>query len=125
MTIHVISLSTILQSKVLIVDDQEANVILLEQILLREGYQAITSTMKPRDVYELHKKNSYDLILLDLQMPEMDGFEVMEELKQIEKDGYLPVLGVLIPFNVELDANLSSKLIYFFPKLLPSSVGLN
>jgi putative two-component system response regulator len=94
MTIHVINSAAILQSKILIVDDQEANVILLEQILLREGYFAIASTMKPRDVCELHRQNSYDLIVLDLQMPEMDGFQVMEGLKQIEKDGYLPVLVI-------------------------------
>jgi adenylate cyclase len=45
-------------------------------------------------VRALHEKNRYDLILLDLQMPGMDGFQVMEELKQIEKDGYLPVLVI-------------------------------
>jgi putative two-component system response regulator len=83
-----------LKSKVLIVDDQEANVILLEQILLREGYQAVSSTMKSSDVCDLHRQHAYDLILLDLQMPDMDGFAVMEELKQIEKDSYLPVLVI-------------------------------
>ncbi len=94
MTLHAINSSSILESKVLIVDDQEANVILLEQILLREGYVFITTTMKPRDVCELHRQNNYDLILLDLQMPEMDGFAVMEELKKIEQEGYLPVLVI-------------------------------
>ncbi len=94
MTLHAINASTILKSKVLIVDDQEANVILLEQILLREGYQSISTTMKSTEVCHLHRQHAYDLILLDLQMPEMDGFAVMEELKQIEKDGYLPVLVI-------------------------------
>ena len=42
----------------------------------------------------LHRKNRYDLILLDLQMPGMDGFQVMDNLKQIETDGYLPVLVI-------------------------------
>ena len=37
-----------------------------------------------------HRANHYDLILLDLQMPGMDGFQVMEGLKEIETDGYLP-----------------------------------
>jgi len=50
MTLHAINASTILKSKVLIVDDQEANVILLEQILLREGYQSISTTMKSTEV---------------------------------------------------------------------------
>jgi len=94
MTIHAINSAAILQSKILIVDDQEANVILLEQILLREGYVLITSTMNPCEVCELHRQNNYDLILLDLQMPEMDGFQVMEGLKQIEKGSYLSVLVI-------------------------------
>ena len=50
--------------------------------------------MNPREVFELHRKNRYDLILLDLQMPGMDGFQVMESLKEIETDGYLPVLVI-------------------------------
>lgn len=86
--------SDILQGKVLIVDDKEVNVRLLERMLQGAGYQAVTSTMMPGEVCELHRKNSYDLILLDLQMPGMDGFQVMEGLKAIESDGYLPVLVI-------------------------------
>src|SRR5476651_107005 len=89
-----ISASDILHGKVLIVDDQEANVILLERILRGAGYVSITSTMDPREVCELHRNNRYDLILLDLQMPGMDGFQVLEGLKEIEPDGYLPVLVI-------------------------------
>src|SRR5450756_424114 len=89
-----ISSSDILHGKVLIVDDQEANVILLERILRGAGYVSITSTMNPAEVCELHRNNRYDLILLDLQMPGMDGFQVMEGLKEIEPDGYLPVLVI-------------------------------
>ena len=48
----------------------------------------------PHAVCELHLKNRYDLILLDLQMPGMDGFQVMESLKEVETDGYLPVLVI-------------------------------
>jgi len=58
------------------------------------GYGAITSTMDPGAVCELHLKHSYDLILLDLEMPGMDGFQVMEGLKKVEIGGYLPVLAV-------------------------------
>jgi len=86
--------SEILKAKVLIVDDQPANVLLLERMLGGAGYESITSTLDPRAVCELHKKNRYDLIVLDLQMPGMDGFQVMEGLKQIEQDGYLPVLVI-------------------------------
>jgi diguanylate cyclase (GGDEF)-like protein len=82
----------ILDARILIVDDQEANVQLLEQMLQEAGYRCITSTMDPHGVYALHRDNHYDLILLDLQMPGRDGFQVMEDLKEIETDGYLPVL---------------------------------
>jgi adenylate cyclase len=58
------------------------------------GYVSITSTTNPGEVCELHLKNRYDLILLDLQMPGMDGFQVMENLREIETDGYLPVLVI-------------------------------
>ena len=86
--------SEILKAKILIVDDLPANVLLLERMLGGAGYESVTSTLDPRAVCELHAKNRYDLIVLDLQMPGMDGFEVMEGLKRIEKDGYLPVLVI-------------------------------
>jgi two-component system, cell cycle response regulator len=84
----------ILNASILIVDDQEANVQLLEHMLRDVGYRCITSTMDPHAVCALHRDNRYDLILLDLQMPGMDGFQVMEGLKEIETDGYLPVLVI-------------------------------
>ena len=86
--------SDILGASVLIVDDQEANVSLLEQLLRGAGYTSVTSTTNSREVCALHRKNAYDLILLDLQMPGMDGFEVMEGLKTNDVDGYLPVLVI-------------------------------
>jgi signal transduction histidine kinase len=89
-----ISPSEILHGKVLIVDDQESNVRLLEMMLSREGYAAVASTMDPGAVCALHLKHGYDLILLDLEMPGLDGFQVMEGLKKIETGGYLPVLAV-------------------------------
>ena len=67
---------------------------LLEQMLREDGYSRIASTMKPAEVCALHRRVRYDLILLDLQMPVMDGFQVMEGLKTNETDGYLPVLVI-------------------------------
>jgi CheY-like chemotaxis protein len=89
-----ISSSAILNARILVVDDQEANVRLLERMLSGAGYACIASTMDPHEVCALHRKNRYDLILLDLQMPGMDGFQVMEGLKEIENDDYLPVLVI-------------------------------
>jgi PAS domain S-box-containing protein len=89
-----VSAKDIRKASILIVDDQEANVSLLEQILLGAEYESVASTKDPHEVCALHDKNHYDLILLDLQMPGMDGFAVMESLKKIEKGGYLPVLVI-------------------------------
>jgi Response regulator containing CheY-like receiver, AAA-type ATPase, and DNA-binding domains len=84
----------ILNARVLIVDDQEAHVLLLERMLRGAGYTSIESTMDPSAVCELHRKNRYALILLDLQMPGMDGFQVMEGLKEIDTDEDSPVLVI-------------------------------
>lgn len=84
----------ILNASILIVDDQQANIDLLEQLLKEAGYRWITSTLNPHVVTALHRANHYDLILLDLVMPEMDGFRVMEDLKQSETDDYIPILVV-------------------------------
>ena len=87
-----ISKKDILHASILIVDDQESNVILLEQLLREIGYQHISSTRDPASVSALHAANCYDLILLDLLMPGMDGFQVMADLKNNVGDDYLPIL---------------------------------
>ena len=91
---RMISSADIHNARVLIVDDQHTNVLLLDRMLRSAGYTFVASTTDPHEVCELHRKNRYDLILLDLVMPGMDGFQVMEGLKEIEKDGYLPVLVI-------------------------------
>ena len=87
-----ISPQELLNAAILIVDDQETNVQLLEQFLSGIGYTNIKSSMKPEEVGTLHRQNSFDLILLDLQMPEMDGFQVMSDLQCNDTDSYLPVI---------------------------------
>jgi CheY-like chemotaxis protein len=89
-----IGLPQILDAKILIVDDLPANVQLLEQMLSTTGHTNVRSTMDPREVCALHRNNHYDLILLDLMMPGMDGFAVLEGLKAIDAEGYVPVLVI-------------------------------
>ena len=82
----------IFNAHILIVDDQASNVNMLKQLLAEVGYLRVAATMDPTEVCALHRKNRYDLILLDLQMPGMDGFQVMEGLKTNDADSYLPVI---------------------------------
>jgi PAS domain S-box-containing protein len=88
----IITPQEILAARILLVDDQASNIALLTQLLEGAGYSHVTSTMEPKNVGPLHRLNRYDLILLDLQMPEMDGFQVMEVLKTSGTDSYLPVI---------------------------------
>jgi diguanylate cyclase (GGDEF)-like protein/PAS domain S-box-containing protein len=75
--------AAILQCRILVVDDQPANVTLLTMMLGNAGYRCVTATMDPGAVCALHLENQYDLILLDLLMPEMDGFQVMYALNAL------------------------------------------
>ena len=82
----------IFAANILIVDDQDANVQLLTRLLTEAGYTRVTSTKNPTEVCALHRQHAYDLILLDLQMPGMDGLSVMEGLKTNENESYLPII---------------------------------
>ncbi|MFA6903991.1 MAG: diguanylate cyclase [Gallionellaceae bacterium] len=99
-----ISTDDILNANILIVDDQPTNVLLLKQMLQEEGYTRIYSTTDPFAVCSLHRQARYDLILLDLQMPGKDGFQVMEELGKNEAETYLPVLVITAQPNHKLRA---------------------
>jgi len=99
-----LSSDEIFQGKILVVDDQKANVLLLENMLREAGYRAVTSTTVPGEVCELHRRNGYSLILLDIEMPGMDGFRVMEDLKAIETESYVPVLALTAHPDYKLQA---------------------
>ena len=99
-----ITSADVLAGKILIVDDQQANIQLLEQMLRGAGYASISSTMDSGKYCELHLLHHYDLILIDLQMPGKDGFQVMDNLKELERGGYLPVLVVTAQPNHKLRA---------------------
>lgn len=84
----------ILNAKILVVDDCADNIDLMLEILREAGYVDVNATMLPEQVCPLHRQHCYDLILLDLQMPGLNGFQVMKGLKEIEHGGYLPVLAL-------------------------------
>ena len=89
-----ISEQEIRNARILIVDDREANTGLLTQLLSNAGFTLIQSTTNPDEVCDLYRENNYDLVLLDLQMPTMDGFAVMECMKKNLNESYLPVMAV-------------------------------
>jgi len=86
--------SDILNANILIVDDKETNVRLLQRLLGAAGYTRLSATTNPKEVLTLHRDNSYDLILLDLEMPKMDGFQIMEGLRSGSAESYVPVLVI-------------------------------
>ena len=98
-----ISRDDILNANILIVDDQPVNVQLLEYLLQTSGYAQVSSTTDPRVVAPWHEEHRYDLIILDLHMPGMSGFDVMEALKPLEPE-YLPVLVVTAQPDQKLSA---------------------
>ena len=89
-----LSSANILGSSILIVDDKVANVLLLTRLLAEAGYTQISNTLQPSEVVQLHREHRYDLILLDLHMPGVDGFEVMRLLQADIGDDYLPVIVI-------------------------------
>ncbi len=90
-------------ARILIVDDQESNVRLLEGILRQAAsYTDLKSTMDPLEVPALYAEFQPDVILLDLHMPNWDGFRVLEELKLLIPAGsYLPVLVLTADITAE------------------------
>ncbi len=83
----------ILNALILIVDDLKANIGILKRTLVSAGHTSVTSTTNPFEVCGLHRMHRYDLILLDLLMPGMDGFQVMEELNEIEPNKQRVMFG--------------------------------
>ncbi len=98
----------ILMANILIVDDQIVNIKLLEKILTQAGYKNIFSTTDSRQAISMYLEHDIDLLLLDIRMPNMDGFEVMAKLNDVSANAdydYLPVLVL----TAELTSETRSK----------------
>lgn len=83
-----------IQPKILIVDDNSVNILLLEKMLNMYGYNNIKTLTDSREVIPLYTLYKPDILLLDLKMPYLDGFQVLEQLNNIRKDDYLPVIVI-------------------------------
>jgi putative two-component system response regulator len=79
-------------AKILIVDDQAPNVMLLEKMLQLEGYSNVLGVTDPTLVADLYALHRFDIVLLDLNMPQLDGFQVMQQLQALEQENYVPIL---------------------------------
>ena len=95
------ALTTIYDAKILIVDDNLANVALLEAILEEEDYGAVFSTTDPRDVLPLYRQHQFDLILLDIRMPWLSGIEVLNLLREEIVNDYVPVIVLTAQTDME------------------------
>ena len=89
-----INLENIQNATILIVDDNATNILLLEKLLKISGYHNIQSTTDSQQVLSLYQTNRPDILLIDLKMPGLDGFQVMEQLKAVQEDDYLPVIMI-------------------------------
>jgi len=99
------SVDTLLHSKILIVDDEPVNVLLLEHILAAEGYQNVYSSTDSRQVQSLQQRENFDLILLDMRMPHLSGIDVMTALAEQEQDNFIPILVLTAQTDDETRVN--------------------
>lgn len=90
----IIPLEKIFKAKILIVDDNSANVALLEQSLKLAGYSSVFTTTDSRIALDLYKELRPSLVLLDINMPHLDGYQVMDQLKEEEKEYYAPIIVI-------------------------------
>ncbi|HLQ77380.1 MAG TPA: response regulator, partial [Terriglobia bacterium] len=90
------------QAKILIVDDEEPNIQLLDVLLRHAGYNNLKSTKDSRQVLPLFMEFKPDLVLLDLQMPHLDGHAIMKQIgSRVPPGNYLPIL--VLTADIELE----------------------
>jgi putative two-component system response regulator len=77
---HDASFGSLADSRILIVDDEPGNVQLLQRILVREGYRRVTGLSNPREAMAVIDEGRLDLVLLDLHMPVVDGYQILESI---------------------------------------------
>ncbi len=103
------------EARILIVDDQLSNIHLLELTLRRAGFTGVSSTVEAAKVSAMHVQHHYDLIVLDLQMPVTDGFDVMDQLSDVRESVPVEIL-VMSAGGENEDAALASGAARFLGK---------
>lgn len=101
-----VSINSIKKAKILIIDDQEANIILMEKLLRMSGYTDIYTTTDSRKALDLFLAIKPDLVLLDIRMPYIDGFGVLEQLNEVVINNYLPVL--VLTAQTDMDTRIKA-----------------
>lgn len=101
--------SDLLNARILIIDDQQSNIDVLADLLEMLGYENITQTTSPLKALERIKEKPFDLLLLDLMMPELSGFEFMEQLRELSHENtFQPILVLTADASAETRKNALS-----------------
>jgi putative two-component system response regulator len=99
----VLPTSRLADARILVVDDERVNVVLLERILEQDGYRNVKSVTDPSAVAAIYDEFEPDLVILDLHMPNLDGFGVMKLLEdRISSDAFLPILILTVDLQPEI-----------------------
>jgi PleD family two-component response regulator len=80
------------ESKILVIDDQKTITLILEKLLNESGYYDVTCVTDPRQAVEIYQKLAPDLVLLDLTMPSLSGFDLLRLFQQFHRDQFIPVI---------------------------------
>ncbi|MDH3335310.1 MAG: response regulator [Rhodospirillaceae bacterium] len=96
----------IVNSRILVVDDNLTNVVLLKKLLEGSGYNDVTGITDSREVKSLYEESSFDLVLLDIRMPHLDGFDVMNQLREI--DSALPPNIMVLTAQTDQETKLKA-----------------
>ncbi len=89
---HKLNFAKHAQSRIFVLDDNPANVLFLEKLLAKSGYEDVKSSTDPQQAEYIVAQYKPDLVILDLHMPGINGYEVLAKLRSRDHEGYLPIL---------------------------------
>lgn len=98
---NIVTAAQLRSRRILIIDDEEANVLLLKTLLEREGYSDLICLTNPLEALECFVRQEPHLVLLDLMMPDMDGYQLLEAFRRQTLEGaFRPVLVLTADTNI-------------------------